>query len=129
MGPTVRGSKPASMRQWRMKVPKGLLPLIDDGVVDSVIRQLKSGKEAAVFLVACGSTIRCAKVYKDANHRSFHKAAEYQEGRKARNSRDARAMSKRTPLRPPGAGGRLEERRGRGAVPARRRRRARAAAA
>src|SRR2546423_6898643 len=79
-----------------MKVPKGLQPLIDDGVVDAVIRQLKSGKEASVYLVACGPTIRCAKVYKDANRRGFHKLAEYQEGRKTRGSRDARAMSKRS---------------------------------
>ncbi len=78
-----------------MKIPKGLQPLIDDGIVDSVLRQLKSGKEASVFLVACGGSIRCAKVYKDAEHRGFHKLAEYQEGRKARGSRDARAMSNR----------------------------------
>jgi RIO kinase 1 len=79
-----------------MKVPKGLQPLVDDGAVDEVIRQLKSGKEASVFLVACGTQIRCAKVYKDANHRGFHKLAEYQEGRKTRGSRDARAMGKRS---------------------------------
>ncbi|AXQ28879.1 serine protein kinase RIO [Solimonas sp. K1W22B-7] len=77
-----------------MKPPKGLQPLIDDGIVDAVLRQLKSGKEASVFLVACGSAIRCAKVYKEAEHRGFHKLAEYQEGRRARGSRDARAMGK-----------------------------------
>ncbi|HEY9547067.1 MAG TPA: PA4780 family RIO1-like protein kinase [Solimonas sp.] len=75
-----------------MKIPKGLQPLIDDGIVDEVIRPLKSGKEAAVFLVVCAGEIRCAKVYKDAEQRGFHKLAEYQEGRKARGSRDARAM-------------------------------------
>src|SRR3954468_2219477 len=79
-----------------MKIPKGLQPLIDDGVVDAVIRQLKSGKEASVFLVACGQTIRCAKVYKDAAQRSFKTRAQYQEGRSTRNSRDARAMGKRS---------------------------------
>jgi RIO kinase 1 len=79
-----------------MKVPKGLQPLIDDGVVDSVLRQLKSGKEASVFLVACGQVIRCAKVYKEASHRGFRHQAEYQEGRKTRGSRDARAMGKRS---------------------------------
>lgn len=79
-----------------MKVPKGLQPLIDDGIVDTVIRPLKSGKEASVYLVACGAHIRCAKVYKDARHRGFHKLAEYQEGRKARGSRDARAIGKRS---------------------------------
>src|SRR4051812_22862591 len=77
-----------------MKIPKRLQALIDDGVVDGVIRQLKSGKEASVFLVACGQTIRCAKVYKEAAHRGFSKQSQYQEGRKTRNSRDARAMSK-----------------------------------
>lgn len=77
-----------------MKTPKGLQPLVDEGMVDEVIRQLKSGKEASVYIVACGDQIRCAKVYKDAEHRGFHKLAEYQEGRKLRGSRDARAMGK-----------------------------------
>lgn len=79
-----------------MKIPKGLQPLIDDGIVDAVLRQLKSGKEASVFLVTSGGVVRCAKVYKDAEHRGFHKLAEYQEGRQARGSRDARAMGKRS---------------------------------
>ncbi|TAM29802.1 MAG: serine protein kinase RIO, partial [Nevskiaceae bacterium] len=52
-----------------MKIPNSLQPLIDDGIVDSVLRQLKSGKEASVFLVRCGPHIRCAKVYKDAQQR------------------------------------------------------------
>ncbi len=78
-----------------MKTPKGLQPLLDDGVIDRVARQLQSGKEAAVYVVACGETLRCAKVYKDAQHRSFSKQATYQEGRKSRGSRDARAMGKR----------------------------------
>jgi len=78
-----------------VKTPKGLQALIDDGRIDAVLRQLKSGKEASVFVVACGQDIRCAKVYKDAEHRGFHKLAAYQEGRKTRGSRDARAMSKR----------------------------------
>jgi RIO kinase 1 len=78
-----------------MKIPKGLQALVDDGKVDAVLRQLKSGKEASVYVVACGTEIRCAKLYKDAEHRGFHKLAAYQEGRKARGSRDARAMAKR----------------------------------
>jgi RIO kinase 1 len=78
-----------------MKIPKGLQPLIDDGMVDSVVRSLKSGKEASVYVVACGNTLRCAKVYKEAEHRGFHRLAQYQEGRKTRNSRDARAMGRR----------------------------------
>lgn len=79
-----------------MKTPKSILPLIEDGLVDEVIRPLKSGKEADVFVVRCGREIRCAKVYKDANKRSFRQAATYQEGRKVRNSRQARAMEKGT---------------------------------
>ena len=77
-----------------MKIPKGLQPLIDDGIIDHVVRRLKSGKEASVYLVACGPKIRCAKVYKEAEQRGFHKLARYQEGRKVRGSRDARAMGK-----------------------------------
>jgi len=77
-----------------MKIPKRIQPLVDDGLVDEVISQLMSGKEATVFMVRCGSEIRCAKVYKEANKRSFKKAAQYQEGRKSRNSRRARAMEK-----------------------------------
>lgn len=77
-----------------MKTPKRLKPLIEDGIIDEVIRPLMSGKEAAVFVVRCGSEIRCAKVYKEAAKRSFKQAVEYQEGRKVKNSRRARAMEK-----------------------------------
>ena len=77
-----------------MKFPKRIQPLIDDGLVDEVISQLMSGKEATVYVVRCGSEVRCAKVYKEVNKRSFKKAVEYQEGRKGRNSRRARAMEK-----------------------------------
>ena len=79
-----------------MKIPNALQPLIEDGIIDRVVRQLKSGKEASVFLVECGSSIRCAKVYKEAEHRGFQNLAQYQEGRKARGSRDERAMGKRS---------------------------------
>jgi RIO kinase 1 len=77
-----------------MKIPKRLLPLVDDGLVDEVVRPLMSGKEADVYVVRCGSEIRCAKIYKDAMKRSFKKAAQYTEGRKVRNSRRARAMER-----------------------------------
>ncbi len=77
-----------------MKTPKRILPLVEDGVVDEVIRPLMSGKEAAVYLVRCDGEIRCAKVYKEASKRSFKQAVLYQEGRKVRNSRRARAMEK-----------------------------------
>jgi RIO kinase 1 len=70
--------------------------LLDDGIIDEVIRQLKSGKEASVYVVRCGTEIRCAKLYKDMAQRSFQQRAQYQEGRKVRGSRDARAMSKST---------------------------------
>ena len=76
-----------------MKTPKNLEPLIRDGVIDEVIRALKSGKEAAVYVVAVGDEVRCAKVYKEAAQRSFKHQAQYQEGRKVRNSRRARAMA------------------------------------
>ena len=77
-----------------MKIPKQIQPLVDDGLVDEVVRRLMSGKEADVYVVRSGSEIRCAKVYKDAVKRSFKKAAQYQEGRKVRNSRRGRAMEK-----------------------------------
>lgn len=71
-------------------------PLIEDGFVDEVIRQLMSGKEASVYVVRCGEAIRCAKVYKEANKRSFRQSTDYTEGRKVKNSRRARAMEKGT---------------------------------
>jgi RIO kinase 1 len=77
-----------------MKIPKRLKPLIDDGLVDAVISRLMSGKEADVYVVRCGSEIRCAKIYKEAMKRSFKQAVNYQEGRKVRNSRRGRAMEK-----------------------------------
>jgi len=77
-----------------MKTPKRLRPLVEDGIIDEVIGQLMSGKEATVYTVRCGTEIRCAKVYKEAVKRSFKKATQYQEGRKVRNSRRARAMEK-----------------------------------
>ena len=77
-----------------MKTPKRMLPLIEDGIVDEVLGQLMSGKEATVYMVRCGTEVRCAKVYKDAAKRSFKKAVQYQEGRRVRNSRRGRAMEK-----------------------------------
>ena len=77
-----------------MKIPKRIEPLVEDGLVDDVLRQLKSGKEATVYVVQCGDEIRCAKVYKEANQLGFHQAVHYTEGRKVKNSRQARAMEK-----------------------------------
>jgi len=79
-----------------MKIPNRIQPLVDDGLIDDVVRRLKSGKEADVYTVLCGEEIRCAKVYKEATQRSFKQAVQYQEGRKVRNSRNARAMQKGT---------------------------------
>jgi RIO kinase 1 len=81
-----------------MKIPKRLEPLLDDGLITSVVRQLMSGKEAMVFVVRCGeeddAPIRCAKIYKEANKRAFRQAVDYTENRKTKNSRQARAMAK-----------------------------------
>ena len=77
-----------------MKTPQGLQALIDDGVIDEVMRPLKSGKEAAVYVVRSGDDVRCAKVYKDMAQRSFQQRVQYQEGRKVRGSREARAIGK-----------------------------------
>lgn len=77
-----------------MKIPNRIQPLVDDGLVDTVLQRLKSGKEADVYTVLCGDKIQCAKVYKEASQRSFKQAVQYQEGRKSRNSRNARAMQK-----------------------------------
>jgi RIO kinase 1 len=79
-----------------MKIPKGLQPLIDDGVIDEVLRPLKSGKEASVYVVRAGEDVLCAKVYKDMAQRSFQARVQYQEGRKYRGSRQARAIGKAT---------------------------------
>ncbi|MHB1678051.1 MAG: PA4780 family RIO1-like protein kinase [Sulfuriferula sp.] len=77
-----------------MKTPKRIEPLVEEGLVDEVMRQLMSGKEATVYVVRCGGEIRCAKVYKEANKRAFRQSVDYTEGRKVKNSRQARAMEK-----------------------------------
>jgi RIO kinase 1 len=79
-----------------LKIPSGLQPLIDDGVIDEVLRSLKSGKEATVYVVRSGERLLCAKVYRDMGQRSFQRRAQYQEGRKVRGSRQTRAMGKST---------------------------------
>jgi RIO kinase 1 len=79
-----------------MKIPKRIKPLADEGLVDDVIRQLMSGKEATVYVVRCGEEVLCAKVYKDAEQRNFRQSTAYQEGRRVKNSREARARGKGT---------------------------------
>ena len=77
-----------------MKAPPRLQRLVEEGLIDTVVRQLMSGKEAMVFVVRCGDETRCAKIYKEATHRSFRQAVDYTENRKVKNSRSARAMAK-----------------------------------
>ena len=77
-----------------MKAPPRLQSLIEEGLIDTVVRQLMSGKEAMVYVVRCGDETRCAKIYKEANNRSFRQAVDYTENRKVKNSRSARAMAK-----------------------------------
>ncbi|MEG3190887.1 PA4780 family RIO1-like protein kinase [Lysobacter sp. D1-1-M9] len=77
-----------------MKTPRDLQPLVEDGVIDGVVRPLKSGKEASVYVVRRGEEVLCAKVYKDMGQRSFQARVQYQEGRKVRGSRQARAIGK-----------------------------------
>jgi RIO kinase 1 len=77
-----------------VKIPKRIEPLVEAGLVDSVSRQLMSGKEAMIYVVRCGEAIRCAKVYKEAKLRSFRQSVDYTEGRRVKNSRRARAMEK-----------------------------------
>ena len=79
-----------------MKTPLRLQALVAEGLIDSVVRQLKSGKEADVYVVRCGDETCAAKVYKEAHKRSFRQAVDYTENRKVRNSRQARAMAKGT---------------------------------
>ena len=84
----------AEAQKGAMKTPKRIQPLIEEGLIDEVLRQLMSGKEAEVYVVRCGEQVRCAKVYKEAAKRSFRQSVQYTEGRKVKNSRRARAMEK-----------------------------------
>src|SRR5512140_2198053 len=87
-------SPTAKTQKGAMKAPKRIQPLIEEGLIDEVLRQLMSGKEAEVYVVRCGEHVRCAKVYKEAAKRSFRQSVQYTEGRKVKNSRRARAMEK-----------------------------------
>ncbi len=77
-----------------MKIPARLAPLLEQGLIEEVVRPLMSGKEAAVYIVATREGYCVAKVYKEAEHRSFRQRAAYTEGRQVRNSRQRRAMEK-----------------------------------
>jgi RIO kinase 1 len=76
-----------------MKIPARLQMLLNEGILDQVLYPLMSGKEAAVFAVLFNGQIRCAKVYKEAQTRSFKRAVTYLEGRNVRSSRRQRAMN------------------------------------
>lgn len=88
------GCRHAVAQNTRMKTPPRLQPLVEEGLIDTVVRQLMSGKEAMVYVVRCGDDTRCAKIYKEATQRSFRQAVDYTENRKVKNSRSARAMAK-----------------------------------
>ena len=77
-----------------MKAPPRLQSLVEEGLIDSVVRQLMSGKEAMVYVVRRGDETLCAKIYKEATQRSFRQAVDYTENRKVKNSRSARAIAK-----------------------------------
>ena len=77
-----------------MKAPPRLQSLVEEGLIDSVVRQLMSGKEAMVYVVRRGDETLCAKIYKEATNRSFRQAVDYTENRKVKNSRSARAIAK-----------------------------------
>src|SRR5674476_1067388 len=79
-----------------MKAPPRLQSLVEEGLIDTVVRQLMSGKEAMVYVVRCGDETRCAKIYKEATQRSFRQAVDYTENRRVKNTRQARAMAKGT---------------------------------
>ncbi len=85
---------PSQCKIASMKTPPRLQTLVEEGLIDTVVRQLMSGKEAMVYVVRCGEETRCAKIYKEATNRSFRQAVDYTENRKVKNSRQARAMAK-----------------------------------
>jgi RIO kinase 1 len=82
-----------------MRIPDRLQPLVDANLIDEVLSQLPSGKEADVYVVYSEGEYRCAKIYKESNNRSFKQRALYTEGRKVRNSRQSRAMSSKNKSR------------------------------
>jgi len=87
---------PSRREKATLKIPQRLEPLVEAGLVDSVSRQLMSGKEAMIYVVRCGGELRCAKVYKEADKRAFRQSVDYTEGRRVKNSRRGRAMEKRS---------------------------------
>lgn len=70
--------------------------LLADGIIDAVLGQLKTGKEAEVWLVQHAGQVVAAKLYKERHARNFRNNAGYREGREVRSSRTRRAMEKGT---------------------------------
>lgn len=73
------------------------------GALDTELGILKTGKEADVFLIeravpddSAQRTLLAAKRYRSEEHRSFHRSTAYTEGRRVQNSRDARALAKKS---------------------------------
>jgi len=93
-------------RSSRGPEPRPDWVVTEDSAIDTELGVLKTGKEADVFLLeravaAIGGNparrcIVAAKRYRGEEHRSFHRSAAYVEGRRTRNSRDSRAMSKKS---------------------------------
>jgi RIO kinase 1 len=73
------------------------------GAIDTELGILKTGKEADVFLVEradpndpAGGVVMAAKRYRSTEHRNFHRAATYTEGRSTKRSRDERALKRKS---------------------------------
>lgn len=93
-------------RGCRGPEPRPSWVVTEQAAIDTELGVLKTGKEADVFLLeravdAIGdnpakSSLLAAKRYRTEEHRSFHRSTAYVEGRRTRNSRDSRAMAKKT---------------------------------
>jgi RIO kinase 1 len=73
------------------------------GAVDTELGILKTGKEADVFLIERADphdpdsgVVMAAKRYRSTEHRNFHRAASYTEGRSMKRSRDERAIKRKS---------------------------------
>jgi RIO kinase 1 len=91
--------EPAASERGPQPYPDWLVT--DLAAVDNELGILKTGKEADVFLVRRGvpggrSCLLAAKRYRDSQHKMFHRDSAYLAGRRVRESRDNRAMAKRT---------------------------------
>jgi RIO kinase 1 len=64
--------------------------------INDLLAELKSGKEATVYLVDGPEGLMAAKIYADLEVRSFKNDAEYREGRFVGDSRTARAITRRS---------------------------------